>query len=200
MGPINNTPALVQIMAWRRSGDMPLSEPMIISLLTLIWVTRPQWVKHGQNGLYFVDKVLQTHYYDRIFADTNWSITPVCSWFNTGSGNGLAPNTWKAITWTNSPIPYRISNTPWVAWAPQMWAPLWGWGTTWEWQEPSTEGTADWQHCSLPGPWLLGTMHPCRVPEICHMGQENFILGTDFRKDLQDHTWNFVKYAFAVIL
>ena len=26
-GPINNIPALVQIMAWRRSGDKPLSEP-----------------------------------------------------------------------------------------------------------------------------------------------------------------------------
>ena len=28
-GPINNTPALVQIMAWRRLGDKPLSEPMM---------------------------------------------------------------------------------------------------------------------------------------------------------------------------
>ena len=27
-GPINNIPALVQIMAWRRPGDNPLSEPM----------------------------------------------------------------------------------------------------------------------------------------------------------------------------
>ena len=26
-GPINNIPALVQIMAWRRPGDKPLSEP-----------------------------------------------------------------------------------------------------------------------------------------------------------------------------
>ena len=28
-GPINKIPALVQIIAWRRSGDKPLSEPMI---------------------------------------------------------------------------------------------------------------------------------------------------------------------------
>ena len=42
--PINNVPALVQIMAWRRSGDKPLSEPMMISLLRHICVTRPQWV------------------------------------------------------------------------------------------------------------------------------------------------------------
>ena len=44
-GPINNIPALVQIMAWRRPGDKPLSEPMLGSLLTHICVTRPQWVK-----------------------------------------------------------------------------------------------------------------------------------------------------------
>ena len=31
-GPINNIPALVQIMAWRRAGDKPLSEPMVVSL------------------------------------------------------------------------------------------------------------------------------------------------------------------------
>ena len=43
-GPINNNPAMVQIMAWRRSGAKPLSEPMMISLLTHIYVTRPQWV------------------------------------------------------------------------------------------------------------------------------------------------------------
>ena len=42
-GRINNIPAVVQIMAWRRPGDMPLSEPMVVSLLTHICVTRPQW-------------------------------------------------------------------------------------------------------------------------------------------------------------
>ena len=43
-GPTNNFPALVQIMAWRRPGDKPLSELMIVSLLTHICVTRPQGV------------------------------------------------------------------------------------------------------------------------------------------------------------
>ena len=28
-GPVNNIAALVQIMAWRRPGDKPLSEPMV---------------------------------------------------------------------------------------------------------------------------------------------------------------------------
>ena len=44
-GPMNNIPALVQIMAWRRPGDKPLSGPMMVRLPTHICVTRPQWVK-----------------------------------------------------------------------------------------------------------------------------------------------------------
>ena len=43
-GPINNIPALVQIMARHRPGDKSLSEPMVASLLAHICVTRPQWV------------------------------------------------------------------------------------------------------------------------------------------------------------
>ena len=43
-GPINNIPSLVQIMAWRRSGDNPLFEPMTVRLSTYICVTWPQWV------------------------------------------------------------------------------------------------------------------------------------------------------------
>ena len=39
-GPINNIPALVQIMAWRRPGDKPLSGPMLVRSLTHICVTR----------------------------------------------------------------------------------------------------------------------------------------------------------------
>ena len=44
MGPINNIPTLVQVMAWRRPGDKPLSEPMMVRSPTHICVTRPQWV------------------------------------------------------------------------------------------------------------------------------------------------------------
>ena len=48
-GPINNIPSLVQIMAWRRSGDKPLSEPMMVSSPTHICVTRSQWVNRPQS-------------------------------------------------------------------------------------------------------------------------------------------------------
>ena len=51
-GPINNVPALVLIMAWRRPGDKPFSEPMMISLLTHICVTWPWWVNHILHGLF----------------------------------------------------------------------------------------------------------------------------------------------------
>ena len=53
-GPINNIPALVQTMAWRRPGDKPLSEPMMVSLPTHICITRPQWVN------------TEIHYYEHI--------------------------------------------------------------------------------------------------------------------------------------
>ena len=42
--PINNILALVQIMAWCRLCDKPLSEPMMDSLPMHICITRPQWV------------------------------------------------------------------------------------------------------------------------------------------------------------
>ena len=44
-GQINNILALIQIIAWRPPGDKPLSETMMVSLLTNICVTWPQWVK-----------------------------------------------------------------------------------------------------------------------------------------------------------
>ena len=41
-GQVNDISASVQIMAWCRPGEKPLSETMMVSLLTHIWVTRPQ--------------------------------------------------------------------------------------------------------------------------------------------------------------
>ena len=37
-------------MAWRWSGDKPLSEPMMVRLPTHICVTRPQWVNAERTG------------------------------------------------------------------------------------------------------------------------------------------------------
>ena len=49
-GPINNIPALVEIMAWCQTGDKPLPEPMFVNLLIHICIPRPQWV----NSMYFL--------------------------------------------------------------------------------------------------------------------------------------------------
>ena len=38
-------------MAWRRPGDKPFSEPMMVSLPTHICVTRPQWVKYCSGNV-----------------------------------------------------------------------------------------------------------------------------------------------------
>ena len=39
MGPIDNIPALVQVMAWHQSGDKPLSEPMMFFFNGLIYAS-----------------------------------------------------------------------------------------------------------------------------------------------------------------
>ena len=52
--PINNILALVQIKAWYRPGNKPLSKPMMVSLLMHICITWPQWVnKIGWNKLFY---------------------------------------------------------------------------------------------------------------------------------------------------
>ena len=53
-------------MARCRAGDKPISEPIMVYLLTYICVTQPQWVKQGkyvtwpqtaeQTGLLFIDR------------------------------------------------------------------------------------------------------------------------------------------------
>ena len=91
-GPVNDIPSLVQIMAWRRPGDKPLSEPMMVSLTAHICITRPQWVKIVYAGECFRnDKYLQaqtpkphasSHYSDVIIgsiASQITSLTIVCS-------------------------------------------------------------------------------------------------------------------------
>ena len=61
---ITNILALVQIMAWRRPGDKSLSEPMMVSSLTYICVTRPQWVNTCKQMCRYFDGLVSTlwHY------------------------------------------------------------------------------------------------------------------------------------------
>ena len=64
-GPINNIPALVQVMAWCPPGDKPLYEPMMVSLLMHICITQPQWfntLRPRQNGWHFADNIFKILY------------------------------------------------------------------------------------------------------------------------------------------
>ena len=71
--PINNIPALVQIMAWRRPGDKPLSEPMLVSLLMHICVTLPQWVNWFDLTCEYHGKMtLKRHYPENISLHLIW--------------------------------------------------------------------------------------------------------------------------------
>ena len=67
-GLINNIPAMVQIMAWCRSGDKPLSESMMVSLLTHI--TLPQWVNTWPNAV-------QTTFFQFIFMYVNCALISI---------------------------------------------------------------------------------------------------------------------------
>ena len=77
-GPINNIPALVQIMAWRRPGDKPLSGPMMVRLPTHICVTRPQWVNQHCGH-----------------------------WCPGSKASGIQQLQWWVTTYYSRPIPYK---------------------------------------------------------------------------------------------
>ena len=55
-GPFSYIPALLQVMAWCRIGNKPLSETMMVRVSMHICVTRPQWVNmlssiHSRNEM-----------------------------------------------------------------------------------------------------------------------------------------------------
>ena len=90
-GPIIKIPAMVWITAWGRSGDKPLSEPMMVSLLTHICVTRPQWVKsqcvamHVCNGICVNIQYKMYEYKDNLygpFLKTNMDKTLIPTWIS----------------------------------------------------------------------------------------------------------------------
>ena len=77
-GLINSIPALVQIMAWRRPGDKPLSEPMMVNSLTRICVTRPQWVNTKWQR-YLISRLFILHWQSNSYSVQRHSHTPHCS-------------------------------------------------------------------------------------------------------------------------
>ena len=51
---INNIPTLPQVMAWRRPGEKPLSEAMMVSSLTHVCGTRGKWVNMTKYRIDFM--------------------------------------------------------------------------------------------------------------------------------------------------
>ena len=74
-GAIDNIPALVQIVAWRRSGNKPLSEPIMVSLVTQICVTRPQLAEYLNFAYdWQLPDVHQQIYVEKQCLHRNWEI------------------------------------------------------------------------------------------------------------------------------
>ena len=109
-GPIHNTPALVPIMAWRRSGDKPFSEPMIVNLLTHICVTRPQSVntvffyftscransRFGPNSFYQLWKPnIYIYTYQNCVWNTEFYLTLAGCWVQIFAWTSIAQSVWE---------------------------------------------------------------------------------------------------------
>ena len=84
-------------MACRRPGDKPLSEPMMVSLLTHICVTRPQWVDRATP-------------------------TDMCAFIIPGPYVSSQP--WPYATWTAWKLPSCSTLTSTGYW--QKWIVRWG--------------------------------------------------------------------------
>ena len=75
---INGIPTLFQVMTWRRSGDKPVFETMMVILLTPIFPIRPQWVNSNptkpEKGLPNPTQNAGHMYYDvkLCYFWTNW--------------------------------------------------------------------------------------------------------------------------------
>ena len=74
--PMYNIPALVLIVAWRRQGDKPLSEPMVASSLTPICVTR--WVSARNTLLHRCG----LENYEKVFQKIEWILYTLSTEYN----------------------------------------------------------------------------------------------------------------------
>ena len=93
-GSINKIPALFQVMAWRRSGDKPLFEPMMVILLTHICVTRSQWVKFRHRR--FAISVPR-HYLNQWSVVVNWTLGERQRNLNQNTIITIHKNVWKCL-------------------------------------------------------------------------------------------------------
>ena len=104
---INNIPALVQIMAWHRIGDKPLSESMMVNLLTHICVTRPQWV----NARIFLWKFPRLM--PRDFTGDKSTLVEVMTWYHQATSNYLRQDWPISLSPDGVTKPQRVNVERW---------------------------------------------------------------------------------------
>ena len=88
---INNIPALVQIMAWHRPGDKPLSEPMMVRLVTHICAIRLPWVNHLTGHLAIPYCIL-------LNAGIHWNENVILTKLSSKDQGFLYTCSWKSLT------------------------------------------------------------------------------------------------------
>ena len=111
---------MVQIMAWRRPGDKPLSEPMMVSLPTHICVARPQWVNSlapGRPGCHFKTAIFNLVLLIGIFISSNDNPLRWMSWDLTNKSTLVQVMAWcrqatshyLSQCWPSSMLPYGVT-------------------------------------------------------------------------------------------
>ena len=103
--PVDQTPALSLFMAWHQAGIIP-NEVLI------------HWAR---NKMVAISLTAFSNAFSWMKSSVFWfNFTEVCSWafdwqyVSIGSGNGLAPNRWQAIIWTNDGLVYFVTWPQWV--------------------------------------------------------------------------------------
>ena len=88
-------------MAWRRPGDKPLSETMMVCLLTHICVTQPQWVntlRPKQNGCHFSDDIFKCIF----FKEYVWILIKISLKFVPKGPIDNKPSLFQIMAWCQS--------------------------------------------------------------------------------------------------
>ena len=142
-GQIDNIPALVQTMAWLPHGDKLLSEPMMVSLLTHLCVTRPQWVNlwkdQGKSSIKIscltsieisIINIKWSHDHLTIYTGNSFSwwilwfqvhliswSTPTRTWRYPTAG-GSRDQLWSVIPRRFGSVHWALQYTKWTVWSP----------------------------------------------------------------------------------
>ena len=150
-GPINNIPTWVQMMAWRRPGDKPLSEPMIVSLLTHICFARPQWVriacdtikrryvqvKYNKETVIVMSNKTHTCFISRLYFNITWMGAQIHTHVDVMHGQVFS------IT-----VPFLLEGTD-NRWITPKWASNVGFGILWTSRSITVEIPVIWDAMSF---------------------------------------------------